>query len=144
MRAACPAHPEREAGATCSRCGTFGCASCLPAGALLCVSCMKRFDGEPLEAAIRWASRRVSILKLAIGLASTLVGVSLCLSFVLFVLGGLIGSGIGASLAAITIGMGRAMSALLLRVFTPRWINQARELFGLHDEVLQELRVVLR
>ena len=86
----------------------------------------------------------MSILKLAIGLASTLVGVSLCLSFVLFVLGGLIGSGIGASLAAITIGMGRAMSALLLRVFTPRWINQARERFGLHDEVLQELRVVLR
>ena len=111
MRAACPAHPEREAGATCSRCGSFGCASCLPAAALLCVSCTKRFDGEPLEAAIHWVSRRVSILKLAGGLASTLVWVSLCLGFVLFVLGGLIGGGIGASLAGLTIGSGRGVAA---------------------------------
>ena len=144
MVARCSVHPDREAAATCSRCGTFACSACLPAGAALCLACTKRFEGEPLDAAIHWAVQRVSALRLAVGITSTLIGVSLALSFVFFVLGGIVGGAIAAGLAVMVIGLGRLVSALLLRVLAPHWISRAKERFGLHDEVLQELRLVLR
>lgn len=45
QQAACAIHPERQAVATCSRCGTFSCEECLsqsPRGEILCARCMAR------------------------------------------------------------------------------------------------------
>ena len=140
----CPVHPDLEAAATCARCGTFVCATCLPVGAQICAACTKRLEAEPLDAAIHWAVQRVSALRLAVGVTSTLIGVSLSLSFVFFILGGIVGGTIAAGLAVIVIALGRVVSALLLRVLAPYWITRAKERFALHDEVLQELRLVLR
>jgi hypothetical protein len=144
VSALCSIHAEQAAIATCSRCGNFVCETCLPAGMSICATCTKRFDAEPLDLAIRWATRRVSLLKMTIGVCSTLVGVGLGISVVWYAIGGWVGGIAAAGLVVLSISLGRWLTSLLLRVLAPYWITRARERFGLHEDVLQELRVVLR
>ena len=142
MAATCRVHPNAAATTTCGRCGAYVCEKCMPQGRAICLPCIERFDGTHLDAAISWVGHRVSVLKLGIGIISTLFGVSLCLTFVWFVFGGIVGGLLGAALAAVAIASGRAITALALRLLAPYWIDRAQEKFGLHHEVLVELRML--
>ena len=144
MSARCAVHSEQGAGGTCERCGAFGCAKCLPPRTALCLACTHRFDGEPLESAIRWVSERVSAVRLGVGLASTLVGLGFSLLFLYFVRAGVIGGLISAAIIALCIAVARLVTKVLLTFLAPYWISRAQAQFELHDEVLRELRVVLR
>lgn len=146
MTAYCPSHLQSEATATCPRCGKFVCPECLAssAGAALCRECRGRLESEPLDQAIQWLARRIGVLRLVVGIGSAVLGVTSTLLFVTFVAGGRIGALIGALIAVVIVIGGRFLLASLLGVLGPRWVGQAKVEFGLHDEVLEELRVLVR
>lgn len=64
----CATHPEREATATCGRCGTFCCAGCRDAGAAhLCVACGAAIARERLPTlarSIAWKLLLVPVIAL--------------------------------------------------------------------------------
>lgn len=104
---------------------------------------MRRVDEDPLEAAILWIGKRVSVVKVGVGAAATLVGVSAGVAFLFFELRGIIGGLIAAAIVALSLSIGRLVTSVMLRALLPYWIAAARRRFALDEAVLRELRSVL-
>lgn len=124
---ACPRHPDMPAAGTCTRCGTFFCARCVPSVLdtnVECPSCLESKEGRDAPATIKALIREqwitlslLGMLALGIGFAAVMAapaGASIGSDEAHLILAGLYGTvlAIPFAIAALLVGLVRRMWAV--------------------------------